>query len=45
MIDQREPESMIRWANAPIRTANVLFLRWFALALAVGLPLLLMPYL
>ena len=42
MIDQRELESMIRWANAPIHTANLLFFRWLALALAVVLPFLLL---
>jgi hypothetical protein len=45
MIEHRELESMMRWANAPVCTANLLFFRWFALALTVGLPLLLILYL
>jgi hypothetical protein len=45
MIDHRELESMMRWANAPVCTANLLYFRWFALALTVGLPLLLILYL
>jgi hypothetical protein len=46
MIDQRELENVTRWANegAPVRTVNLMLLRWVALATAVGLPVLLMFY-